>query len=160
MRKYYLDNIRWITVVTVVIYHVLYMYNAEGIIGGVGKITNLDIQYYDMFQYLVYPWFMPILFLVAGISSQIYLANHTDREFVKSRTRKLLVPFCLPVYSGVYKYFIGNSVSGSAGHGCSQTGNLPYHGSIGQRSSVVYTSALALQYDTCVDKEDRKGKNS
>ena len=27
MRKNYLDNIRWVTVVLVVIYHVLYMYN-------------------------------------------------------------------------------------------------------------------------------------
>ena len=26
MRKYYLDNIRWVTVVLVVIYHVIYMY--------------------------------------------------------------------------------------------------------------------------------------
>ena len=33
MRKHYLDNIRWITVVIVVIYHVFYMYNAEGIPG-------------------------------------------------------------------------------------------------------------------------------
>ena len=29
MRKAYLDNIRWVTVVLVVIYHVIYMYNAE-----------------------------------------------------------------------------------------------------------------------------------
>ncbi|MCR5144416.1 MAG: hypothetical protein K6B67_03820 [Lachnospiraceae bacterium] len=49
MRKYYLDNIRWITVVLVVIYHVLYMYNGEGILGGLGKITTLDVQYYDIF---------------------------------------------------------------------------------------------------------------
>ena len=34
MRKYYIDNIRWITVVLVVLYHVFYMYNAEGILGG------------------------------------------------------------------------------------------------------------------------------
>ena len=40
MRKYYLDNIRWVTVVLVVIYHVLYMFNGEGILGGVGKITS------------------------------------------------------------------------------------------------------------------------
>ena len=32
MRKHYLDNIKWVTVVIVVIYHVLYMYNAEGIL--------------------------------------------------------------------------------------------------------------------------------
>ena len=33
MRKHYLDNIRWLTVVLVVFYHVLYMYNAEGLPG-------------------------------------------------------------------------------------------------------------------------------
>ena len=92
MRKYYLDNIRWITVVTVVIYHVFYMYNSEGILGGLGKMTDLDVQYYDIFMYLVYPWFMPVLFLVAGISSRIYLESHPDKEFIRSRTRKLLVP--------------------------------------------------------------------
>ena len=29
MRKHYLDNIRWMTVILVVVYHVIYMYNAE-----------------------------------------------------------------------------------------------------------------------------------
>jgi peptidoglycan/LPS O-acetylase OafA/YrhL len=43
MRKKYLDNIRWITVILVVIYHVLYMYNAEGIPGTLGQITDLPI---------------------------------------------------------------------------------------------------------------------
>ena len=43
MRKDYLDNIRWVTVVLVVIYHVLYMYNGEVILGGVGEITALDL---------------------------------------------------------------------------------------------------------------------
>ena len=42
MRKYYLDNIRWMTIVTVVIYHVLYMYNGESILGGLGKIKTLE----------------------------------------------------------------------------------------------------------------------
>ena len=45
MRKYYLDNIKWITVVIVVLYHVIYMYNAEGIQGVCGKITDLEVQY-------------------------------------------------------------------------------------------------------------------
>ena len=51
MRKHYLDNIRWSVVVLVVLYHVLYMYNGEGIAGGLGKITELDVQHYDLFQY-------------------------------------------------------------------------------------------------------------
>ena len=99
MRKYYLDNIRWITVVIVVIYHVLYMYNGEGVLGGLGKITELKVQYYDAFQYLVYPWFMPVLFVVAGISSSLYLEKHSEKEFVKSRTSKLLVPSTLGLFA-------------------------------------------------------------
>ena len=91
MRKCYIDNIRWITVVIVVFYHVFFMYNSEGILGGIGKITNLDIQYYDIFQYLVYPWIMPVLYIVAGISSRLYLNRHNAKEFAVSRTRKLLV---------------------------------------------------------------------
>ena len=98
MRKHYIDNIRWITVVIVLIYHVFYMYNAEGVLGGVGRITDLPVQYYDIFQYLVYPWFMPILFLIAGISSKIYLDSHTDKEFIRTRTTKLLVPSTIGLF--------------------------------------------------------------
>ena len=112
MRKHYLDNIRWATVVIVVLYHVLYMYNAEGVLGGVGKITNLSWQHYDVFQYLVYPWIMPVLYIVAGISSRIVLEKRTAKEFIKSRTRKLLVPSTIGVF--VF-HFIQGYVSMSFG---------------------------------------------
>ncbi len=92
MRKHYLDNIRWITVVIVVIYHVFYMYTATGISGGLGNITGLDHQIWDVYQYATYPWFMFLLFIVSGISSRLYLSNHTGKQFAKSRTTKLLVP--------------------------------------------------------------------
>ena len=105
MRKYYLDNIRWITVVIVVLYHVFYMYNAEGVLGGIGQITNLTVQPYDIFQYLVYPWFMPVLFMVAGISSRLYLDKHTNKEFIKSRTTKLLVPSTIGLF--VFQFIQG-----------------------------------------------------
>ncbi|MCR5508157.1 MAG: acyltransferase [Lachnospiraceae bacterium] len=92
MRKTYLDNIRWVTVVLVVIYHVFYMYNGQGIKGTLGQITDLEVQYYDVYQYIVYPWFMMLLFIVSGASARYYLERHTGKEFIKSRTRKLLVP--------------------------------------------------------------------
>ncbi len=104
-RKHYLDNIRWITVVLVVIYHVFYMYNGEGISGVAGKITDLDIQYYDVYQYFVYPWFMLVLFIVSGISSRLYLENHTDKEFLAGRTRKLLVPVTIGLF--VFQFIQG-----------------------------------------------------
>ena len=113
MRKHYLDNIRWVTVVTVLIYHVFYMYNAEGILGGLGRITNLEVQHYDAFMYLVYPWIMPVLYIVAGMSSRLYLDRHTGREFAKSRTLKLLVPSTIGV---LVFHFIQGYVSMSFGN--------------------------------------------
>lgn len=122
MRRKYLDNIRWMTVVLVVIYHVLYMYNGEGILGTIGKITDLEVQYYDVFQYVVYPWFMCILFIVSGISSRLYLEKHTGKEFAKSRTRKLLVPSTI----GILAFqFIQGYFNMSMGDGIEMTKMLP-----------------------------------
>ncbi|MCR5225801.1 MAG: acyltransferase [Eubacterium sp.] len=97
-RKYFVDNIRWVTVILVLIYHVLLMYNGVGINVGCGKITNLSVQHYDMYMYFVYPWFMPVLFLVAGMSSRYYLDSHTNKEFIRSRTTKLLVPSTIGLF--------------------------------------------------------------
>ncbi|MBO4679611.1 MAG: acyltransferase [Lachnospiraceae bacterium] len=97
MRKKYLDNMRWMTLVMVVFYHVLYMYNAEGIYGGLGKITNLNVQIYDLILYVLYPVPMGILFLVAGMSSKYYLDKHSESSFIKARTIKLLVPSTIAV---------------------------------------------------------------
>ena len=99
MRKSWLDNIRWSVVAVVVLYHVFYMYNAEGIPGVCGKITELDVQYFDLFQYFVYPWIMAVLFLVSGISSRLILEKRTDREYLISRTRKLLVPSTIGLFA-------------------------------------------------------------
>ena len=71
MRKHYLDNIRWMTVILVVIYHVFYMFNHIGVLGGVGPLGSS--MYPDIFMYVVYPWFMVLMFLVAGISSRYTL---------------------------------------------------------------------------------------
>lgn len=102
MRKYYVDNIRVITVVLVVFYHVVYMYNGVTV-GGVGPFN--EVQYQDALQYLLYPWFMVILFVVSGMSSRFYLEKHTIKEFIASRTRKLLVPSTVGLF--VFQWILG-----------------------------------------------------
>jgi len=89
-RKHFLDNIRWVTVLLVLFYHVIYFYNAKGVFGGIGGFY--EDQPWDAIMSLLYPWFMMLLFLVAGISSRYSLGKLSHREFIKSRTRKLLVP--------------------------------------------------------------------
>lgn len=89
-RKHFLDNIRWVTVLLVLFYHVIYFYNAKGVFGGIGGFY--ETQPWDAIMSLLYPWFMMLLFLVAGISSRYALNKMSNRQFIKSRTRKLLVP--------------------------------------------------------------------
>ena len=95
MRRTYIDNIRWITVAIVVIYHVIYMFNGVTLHGVLGPFS--DHQPQDMYQYIVYPWFMVLLFTISGMSARFYLEGHTEKEFIRTRTRKLLVPSTLGI---------------------------------------------------------------
>jgi fucose 4-O-acetylase-like acetyltransferase len=89
-----MDNLRWVTVLLVLFYHVIYFYNNKGVFGGIGGFGDYPDypQYQDIVMYILYPWFMPILFLLAGIGSRYALEKHSAREWFKVRTRKLLVP--------------------------------------------------------------------
>ena len=89
-RYYFLDNIRWVVVLLVLLYHVFYNYNALGVFGGIGGFS--ENQWQDTICALLNPWFMALLFIVAGASSRYALQHHTSKEFRRERCRKLLVP--------------------------------------------------------------------
>ncbi len=95
-RKIYLDHIRTGTVLMVVVYHVFYLFNAQGVLGGFGGFS--DVQYQDAILYVLYPFFMVLLFLIAGISARYSLMKKTAKEFINSRTAKLLVPSTLGLF--------------------------------------------------------------
>ena len=77
-RRIYLDNIRWITVCIVVVYHVIYMFNGVQTFGVIGPFWKR--QWQDAFQYLVYPWFMALLFVVSGMAARYYLEGHDTKN--------------------------------------------------------------------------------
>lgn len=103
MRRHYLDNIRWATVLLVLFYHVLYIFNSVGVFGGVGPFS--PVQYQDSIMYFIYPWFMVLLFVIAGICSRYSLEKRTTKEFIKSRTLKLLVPSTIGLF--VFQWIVG-----------------------------------------------------
>ncbi len=96
MRKHYLDNIRWATVVLVLIYHVCYMFNGVGCLGGINGARS--IAAFDAALYVVYPWFMVLLFMIGGISARYSLQKRTGKQFIKERAAKLLVPSTLGLF--------------------------------------------------------------
>lgn len=103
MRKHFLDNLRWSVVLMVLVYHVFYNFNAEGVFGGLGSFA--DVQYQDSIMYVLYPWFMVVLFLVSGVCSRYALASKGPGAFVRSRTVKLLVPSTVGLF--VFQWILG-----------------------------------------------------
>ena len=107
MRKHWIDNLRWVTVLLVLFYHVIYFYNNKGVFGGIGGFGEFPAcqQYQDVVMYILYPFFMPLLFLLAGISARYALEKQRAKEWFKARTRKLLVPGTIGLF--VFHWMVG-----------------------------------------------------
>ena len=106
-RKHWIDNLRWVTVLLVLFYHVFYFYNNKGVFGGIGGFGTYPEckQYQDVVMYILYPWFMPLLFLLAGVSARYALQKQSAKEWFKVRTRKLLVPSTIGLF--VFHWMVG-----------------------------------------------------
>lgn len=91
MRKNYLDNIKWIVIVLVVLYHVQSMYSEMNMSAVIGPIIE-GHRYLDLITYFINPWFMFVMFIISGMSTRYYFEKHSVKEFIKSRTLKLFVP--------------------------------------------------------------------
>ena len=103
MRRTYIDNTRWIIVVLVVIYHVIYMFNGVTTYGVIGPFS--DFQPQDIYQYIVYPWFMFLLFIISGMSSRFELDAKGEAGFIRRRMRKYLVPSTIGLF--VFGWVLG-----------------------------------------------------
>ena len=89
MRKSYIDNLRWMTVLLVIIYHVFYLFNSAGVYS---NIKAKGIPQLDVILTFVYPWFMVLMFVLAGMSARYSLEKRSAKEFLKERAVKLLIP--------------------------------------------------------------------
>ena len=119
MRLHYIDNIRWVTILLVMLFHVFYYYCACCAGSGIGGFS--DCQPQDAVVYMLYPWLMPLLFVVAGMSARYALGKYDYRTFFRNRTRKLLVPATIGL-------FVFQWLSGYAGM---LTMNYHYHADMG-----------------------------
>lgn len=90
LRKHYIDNLRNLTILLLFPVHTFMIWNNFGsrfyIWLGENKILSSLIV-------LVNPWFMPILFCLAGMSARYSLKKRTAKEFIMQRISKLLIPF-------------------------------------------------------------------
>lgn len=88
-RKYYIDNLRWIDVILLFPFHTFIIYNTFGdgnYVTGNGNVflSNIIVSFW--------PWFMPLLFVLSGISAKLSLENRKPIDYLNERLKKILIP--------------------------------------------------------------------
>ncbi|MDD7796328.1 acyltransferase family protein [Clostridium sp. 'White wine YQ'] len=89
MRKYFLDNIRWMCILLLIPFHTCMIYNN---FGENFYVKSDGVPLLTGFIQITYPWFMPILFVIAGMSSCYALTKRSPKEYINERKSKLLIP--------------------------------------------------------------------
>lgn len=90
MRKHYIDNLRWIILLILIPYHTAQAWNVwdepnyiffEG-----NRLISSIVVFFS-------PYFMPLLFVLAGISTKYALQKRTSKEYLIERVKRLFIPF-------------------------------------------------------------------
>lgn len=89
MRKYYIDNLRWISILLLIPFHTCMIYNNWG---ENFYVKSSDNAVLSSFIFICSPWFMPLLFAIAGVSTCYALKKRTTKQYLKERVYKLLIP--------------------------------------------------------------------
>lgn len=87
-RKYYIDNLRWLWIVLLIPFHAAMAWNCwEG-----NYIWFCENKVLSSFVILISPWYMPLLFVLAGMSARYAMRNRSYGQFAMDRVKKLLIP--------------------------------------------------------------------
>lgn len=88
-RKHYIDNLRWLTLLLLIPYHTAQAWNVWG------EPNYVFFEGHNLISSIIVffsPYFMPLLFVLAGISTRFALQKRTTKEYLVERTKKLLIP--------------------------------------------------------------------
>lgn len=90
VRKCYIDNLRWIMLLILIPYHTAQAWNVWGEPNYVffegNKLISSIIVFFS-------PYFMPLLFVIAGIGTRFALQKRTIKDYFIERIKRLLIPF-------------------------------------------------------------------
>lgn len=90
MRKHFIDNIRCLIILLLIPYHAAQAFNTWGEL-------NYFLFYPDkvISSFIVFcsPFYMPVMFLLAGVSARYALKKRTYGQFISERVKRLIIPF-------------------------------------------------------------------
>ena len=119
MRKPFIDNLRILCIFLLFPYHTCMIYNNWG---ELFYITGTPEALPSIAMAAVFPWWMTLLFTLAGISSYYALQKRTVKEYVQERVKKLWIPLIagilviVPVQSYIADVFYTGYSKGYLAH--------------------------------------------
>ena len=106
-RIHWMDNLRTITILLVVLYHVGGVYEAAGLWGWFWIVDDPDtITWVGIVGIMFDIMVMPIMFFIAGYLTPASLKNKTGKEFIMGKARRLMLPWLIAVFTliPIYKF--------------------------------------------------------
>lgn len=114
-RVNYIDNLRTVTVSLLIVYHLAIAYNSWGeanyiFFERVNPIASIVV--------FMSPWFMPLMFLIAGVSTSFSLNKRGYSDFIKERLKRLGIPLILgiTIINPILSFIADKSHNGYAGN--------------------------------------------
>ena len=102
IRLSYLDNIRSLVIVFVVLMHSAVTYSGFGswyyVEGSPEKLSVFEIVFFGFLQSFLQAWTMGILFFIAGFFASRALEKHGSSSFIKERAFRLGIPLLIYVF--------------------------------------------------------------
>ena len=89
MRRHYIDNLRSLAILVLIPYHAAMAWNAWGepnymLFGQDRALSSIVVAFS--------PFLMPLLFLLAGMSTKFALSKRTAGQYILERVKRLIVP--------------------------------------------------------------------
>lgn len=88
-RKHYIDNLRWIAILLLFPFHAAQVWCGD--VKGYYVWSHTD-TFMNIFSTAVFPWYMTLLFAIAGMSCKYAMHKRSEKQFIGERVRKLLIP--------------------------------------------------------------------
>ncbi|MEG1004328.1 MAG: acyltransferase family protein [Clostridium sp.] len=106
MRRYYLDNLRWVSIMFLFPIHTAVLYAPKGSHSFVFNSISENNGLLSFFLAIT-PTLMGLLFLIAGVTTGYSLNKRSYGQYVVERTKKLLIPFVTGITTIVpFMYYI------------------------------------------------------
>jgi len=106
-RIHWMDNLRTITILLVVLYHVGGVYESAGLWGGFWIVDDPDtITWVGIIGIMFDIMVMPLMFFISGYLAPASLKNKTGWEFFQGKIKRLMIPWAIAVFTLIPLYKI------------------------------------------------------